>query len=71
MVINIAEGSGRFTNKDKRYFFIISRSSAYECVSIFDILLTEQIISQETYNKFYSKFESTSKMLFRLIKSLE
>ena len=31
--LNIAEGSGRFANKDRRNFFIMARSSALECAS--------------------------------------
>lgn len=38
MVINIAEGSGRYTKADKKNFYIISRGSVYECVSLFDII---------------------------------
>lgn len=34
MVINIAEGSGKFSKADKRNFYTISRGSAYECVAI-------------------------------------
>jgi hypothetical protein len=30
IVLNIAEGSGRFSNADKRNFYIIARSSIFE-----------------------------------------
>ena len=38
IMLNIAEGSGRFTKPDKRNFYIIARGSAFECVAIFDYL---------------------------------
>ena len=69
MIINIAEGSGRYSNKDKRNFYIISRSSVYECVALFDILLTKKQIGHAEYEMYYKKFEEISKMLFGLIKS--
>ena len=34
IVINIAEGSGKFSKPDKRNFYTIARGSAYECVSM-------------------------------------
>ena len=44
--LNIAEGSGRFTKPDRRNFFVISRSSIFECVAIYDILNDEGIIEK-------------------------
>ncbi len=38
IMLNIAEGSGRFTKPDKRNFYIIARGSTFECVAIFDYL---------------------------------
>lgn len=34
IVLNIAEGSGRFSKPDRKNFFTISRSSVFECVAI-------------------------------------
>ncbi|MEM8889449.1 MAG: four helix bundle protein, partial [Bacteroidota bacterium] len=31
IMLNIAEGGGRFTKKDQRNFFVIARASAMEC----------------------------------------
>jgi four helix bundle protein len=33
VVLNIAEGSGRFSKSDRKNFFIIARSSVFECVA--------------------------------------
>ena len=67
IVINIAEGSGRFTKPDKKNFYIISRGSTYECVSILDIIKDEQEITELQFLDFYHKFEEVSKMLLGLI----
>ena len=71
VMLNIAEGTSRFSNADKRNFYVIARGSAIECVAIIDLLTAEKIISKETYNKFYLKAEEISKMLFAMIKFLE
>lgn len=34
IVLNLAEGSGRFTQPDRRNFYIIARSSIFECIAI-------------------------------------
>ena len=70
IMLNIAEGSGRFTNKDKRNFYVIARGSVFECVAIFDYLRDELIINESEYMEFYSSLEEISKMLFSLIKGL-
>jgi four helix bundle protein len=71
IMLNIAEGSGRFTNPDKRNFYVIARGSAFECVAIFDYLKDVKIIDKYHYNLFYSDLEELSKMLFALIKGLK
>lgn len=68
-VINIAEGSGKFSKADKRNFYIISRGSVYECVSLLEIILEESQITKEKFQYFYQKFETVSKMLLGLIDS--
>jgi four helix bundle protein len=69
--LNIAEGSGRMSKRDKRNFFVIARGSAFECVAILEILLAEKQITLENYNKFYNQLEEISKMLYALSRSLE
>jgi four helix bundle protein len=38
-MLNIAEGTSRFSNKDRKNFFVIVRGSAFECVAILEYLL--------------------------------
>ena len=70
IMLNIAEGSGRFTKPDKRNFYIIARGSAFECVAIFDYMLDQNSIEKEKFDEFYLNLEEISKMLFAMIKGL-
>lgn len=71
IMLNLAEGSSRFSKPDRKNFFIIARGSAFECVAIFDFLIEEKLISEEFHQELYQKAEELSKMLFAMIKNLE
>ena len=71
IMLNIAEGSGRFTNPDKRKFYIIARGSLFESTAILDFLLDEEVIDRLKYDRFYRLAEELSKMLFVMIRKLE
>ncbi len=68
-VINLAEGSGKFSKADKKNFYTTARGSVYECVSLFEIILEENQINKEKFQDFYQKLEIISKMLLGLINS--
>lgn len=68
--LNLAEGTGRMTNADKKRFYIMSRSSVNECVSILQIAVDLEMISEVDYTYCYSKYEKISKMLLGMIRSL-
>ena len=70
IMLNIAEGSGRFTNPDKRNFYVISRGSSFECVAILDYLHEIEVIDSSEFKRLYSALEEISKMLYSLIKGL-
>lgn len=71
IMLNIAEGSSRFSLKDRRNFMVIARGSAFECAAILDYLLGINVIDQKTFLHFIDKLEEISKMLFGLIRKLE
>jgi four helix bundle protein len=71
IMLNIAEGSGRFTNPDKKNFYVIARGSLFECIAITSCLLDQQMIGRLEYTEVYSLAEEISKMLFTLIRGLE
>ena len=71
IVLNIAEGSAKFSNRDRRNFYITARGSAFECSSIVCFLHDEGEIEIELRNELYSYYEEISKILFAMIKNLE
>lgn len=68
---NIAEGNGRFTQKDRRNFFIIARGSAQECVPLLEIAKRKKLVSDVKLSEMYNQLEVISKMISGLIKGLE
>jgi four helix bundle protein len=70
ILLNIAEGTGRFTKPDRKNFFIIARGSTFECVAILDYLKDIQAISQTQFDEFYQELDELSRMLFAMIKNL-
>jgi len=67
--LNIAEGTGKFTPKDKCKFFDISRGSALECASALDILIRKKKISEEEHIEGKKLLHEIVSMLIGLIKS--
>ena len=70
IMLNIAEGSGRFTKPDKRNFYIIARGSVFECVAILDIFKDSSEISAEEQSNIYQMLEKQSRMMWGIIQSL-
>lgn len=66
--LNLAEGNGRFTQKDRNNFFYIARGSAFECVPLLKILNAKKLINEDQYVKLMNEIEIISKMLSGLIK---
>ena len=71
IMLNIAEGSSRFSNRDRKNFLVIARGSVFECAAILEYLLENKELERNDYNSFYSLLEEISKMLYSLIKKLE
>jgi four helix bundle protein len=70
MILNIAEGTGKFTPKDKCKFYDIARGSAVECAASLDILIRKNKISIEEYDRYKNMLLEIVKMLIGLIKSV-
>ena len=65
--LNIAEGNGKQSLKDKNRFFEIARGSALECAAIHDILLSFEAIDSELKRIGKTKLRRIVSMLTRLI----
>ena len=70
-MLNIAEGTSRFSNKDRKNFFVIARGSALECAAILEYLHETEEITQQGFQESEQRLEEISKMLFGLIKNLD
>ncbi len=71
VILNIAEGTGRFSSKDRRHFYVIARSSLIESIALLDILKAEKRVSQEVFREIYEKGQSLSILLYSQIRQLE
>ena len=67
--LNLAEGTGRMAEADKKHFLTISRGSVYECTAIIDLLKTTNQIDEAFFTELYSTYEQMSKMLLGMYRS--
>jgi four helix bundle protein len=65
--LNIAEGNGKQSLKDKNRFFEISRGSALECAAIHDVLRVCDAIDDDLNSRGKSDLKRIVSMLTRLI----
>jgi len=70
IILNVAEGSGKFSKPDRRNYFVTSRGSVFECVAILDILSEQGIIDEGELKKLMLKADELSRILFAMIKNL-
>jgi len=68
---NIAEGSGRRTNKDFVHFLDIANGSAFEAETQLILSLDLEYISQVEFDPINEKLQMIEKMIFNFIQSLE
>jgi four helix bundle protein len=68
---NIAEGNGRFTKADRRYFLGISRGSVHECVPMLEMARRRRLIADEDHSSLKARLEEIARMLAGLINGLD
>lgn len=71
IMLNIAEGSAKFSNKDRRNFYVTARGSTFECAALISFLRDENEMTTETFEDVRKEYDSLSRMLFTMIKNLE
>ena len=65
--MNIAEGNGKQSLKDKNRFFEIAHGSALECASIHDVLRVCDAVDDQSNRQGKSELKRIVSMLTRLI----
>ena len=71
IVLNLAEGSGKFSRPDKRRYYLSSSGSATESAAIFDTCLRLKLIDQHVHERGKGLLERIVSMIVKLAKSLE
>lgn len=70
ILLNIAEGSGRFSRRDQRNFYVIARASGMECIALFDVIEDLELLCKKDCEAYQLRFVEISKMLFGMIQNL-
>jgi four helix bundle protein len=71
IMLNIAEGSSRFSNKDRKNFMVVARGSAFESAAILEYLNEINLMTQDEFTSHIKNLEEISKMLFSLVQHLD
>lgn len=69
IVLNLAEGNGKFSKKDRCKYFDISMGSSFESAACLDILFIRKSITQSELNEGKDILYELISMLIGLIKS--
>lgn len=70
IVLNIAEGSGKYSKADRKKYFVISRASIFECAAVLDVLHDEEVLKNEEFKYFLKMADELSRILYAMIKNL-
>ena len=71
IMLNIAEGFGRKTNKEFSQYLVIAHGSVSEVQSGLYIFLDRKYINDKEFESLYNKCSEVSKMIMGLIKYLK
>jgi four helix bundle protein len=71
IVLNIAEGAGKFSKADKRRYYLTACGSATESAAILDVCLRLELMPSESHRSGKEMLERIVSMLVKLSKSLE
>jgi four helix bundle protein len=69
IILNLAEGTGRMSNAEKKSFLTIARGSVFESVALLETVKDLEMIDEALFKEFYDGYEQISKMLLGMIRS--
>lgn len=67
ILLNIAEGAGRFGRAEKASFYLIARGSASECAAVVDILFTRGLVTAAAHRHAHGLLSRITQMLMKLV----
>lgn len=67
--LNIAEGNGRFTPRDRSHYFRIAATSALECAACLDVLVVRGRLKAEEVLPAKRRLQGIVRMLYGLVGS--
>ncbi|MEO0226996.1 MAG: four helix bundle protein [candidate division WOR-3 bacterium] len=70
IVSNIAEGSGKISNREKKHYYKIALTSDRECIPMITLLKRRKLISQNIYENLREICIRISSMLIKLEQSV-
>jgi four helix bundle protein len=68
ITLNVAEGNGKYTAKDRCRFFGIAHGSALECAAGLDVLVAKGKLTHEQIRAGKASLQKIVRMLFGLLK---
>ena len=70
IALNIAEGNGKFSQKDRARFFQIAHGFALEAAACLDLLVARRCCADDAIKKGKAILEEMVRMLFRMLDQL-
>lgn len=70
VMLNIAEGTAKFSKKDRRKYYITARGSAFECGALLAFLSEEGEITMKQKDELIGLYEEVSRILYTMIQNL-
>lgn len=70
ILLNIAEGSAKYSPKDKRRYYLAARGSAQECLAIIHILEIRREVGEAQVKEYAEILEGISKMVSGLVNAM-
>jgi four helix bundle protein len=71
IVLNIAEGSGRFAPAEKAHFYLIARGSAMECLAALSLLYARSLVPPDVHRRSRALLKRIVAMLTRLASAMQ